>query len=241
MTDKISRRGLFQQTAAAGAAIGIGVPLRAIERDSSRKPEWKVAIGLNGFESGEKKYKKKYPIREVLGFAAKAGFDGVELVQNWPEGPYPASDDKERIGALRDLYKEFGLHIFSLQIGGADAFSPSDDARRQWIQQTRGRIALARALGCDCVGIWPFGKLRGQTLDQAIRNLAASLREVSKIAGDHGIIAAFEIEPPFVFNSEDTLKRVLEEAADPQVKTIYDPYRAGRKGIQAIRDYCEAA
>jgi sugar phosphate isomerase/epimerase len=87
----------------------------------------------------------------------------------------------------------------------------------------RGQIGLAKALGCDCIGMWPYGGLRGQTIDQAIRHLASSFREVAKIADDHGLVAAFEIEPPFVFNSEVHLKRILEEANDDRVKTIYDP------------------
>jgi hypothetical protein len=47
-------------------------------------PRWKTAIGLNGFQSAAAKYGKTFPIREVLDHATRTGFDGVELVPNWP-------------------------------------------------------------------------------------------------------------------------------------------------------------
>ena len=36
-------------------------------------------------------------------------------------------------------------------------------------------------------------------------------------------MAAFEIEPPFVFNTEEHLKRILEGVNHPHFKTLYDP------------------
>src|SRR6266850_1628674 len=68
------------------------------------KSVWKSAVGLNGFQSGSRKYKKNYPIWEVLDFASRHGFDGVELVADWPAGGYPGANEKERVKALRGLY-----------------------------------------------------------------------------------------------------------------------------------------
>src|SRR5580765_8447471 len=81
------------------------------------KSIWKTAIGLNGFQSGSRKYKKNYPIWEVLDFASRRGFDGVELVADWPSGGYPAATDNGRVRALRRLYDLYGLRIFSIQLG----------------------------------------------------------------------------------------------------------------------------
>jgi sugar phosphate isomerase/epimerase len=205
-----------------GAAIGGGYATLDTTAAAFRKADWKVAIGLNGFESAGPKYGKQFPIRDVLKFASEAGFDGVELVKNWPQ-PYPASTDTHSIQDLRSLYEEFGLQVFSIQTSARDAFAPDASTRQRWMKQMRDRIALAKALGCDCVGMWPSGRLRGQTMDQAIKHFAGSLRELAKIADDHGIIAAFEIEPPFVFNSEAILNEILQRADDHRVKTIYDP------------------
>ena len=72
-------------------------------------------------------------------------------------------------------------------------------------------------------GLWPGGPLRGQTIDQAITRLAMTLREVGKIAEDLGVLAAVEIEPPFVFNTEEHLASILEQTNHSNVKAIYDP------------------
>lgn len=184
---------------------------------------WKAAVGLNGFQSGTHKYKKTFPIWEVLDFAATEGFDGIELVGDWPQGGYPGAAEAERIHALRRLYDGFGLTIFSIQLGADGAFASDAATRQAWLAQFRDRVGLARQLGCSCLGLWPGGGLRGQTLDEALKVLAGSFREAAGIAQDAGILTAFEIEPPFVFNTEEHVRRILAETNHPNFKAIYDP------------------
>ena len=107
--------------------FGAGACLAALPRAvaaAKPRPQWKIAVGLNGFASGTWKYKKTYPIWEVLDFASRNGFQGVELMGNWPMGDYPPSSDAGRIAALKRLYDAYGLTIFSLQSVAHDAFSP---------------------------------------------------------------------------------------------------------------------
>lgn len=212
----MKRRTVLQSIAATAAFLSAPIA-RAGE-----KP-WKTAVGLNGFQSGTQKYQKTYPIWEVLDFASRNGFDGVELVTDWPMGGYPGASETERIRALKRLYDEYGLTIFSIQNGADGAFDPDPQKRKEWIEQFRDRARLSKTLGCSCMGMWPGGGLRGQTLEQAIDHLAASFREAAVIAGDLGLIVSFEIEPPFVFNAEAHMKAILEKANCPQLKIIYDP------------------
>jgi sugar phosphate isomerase/epimerase len=215
----ISRREALQRVSSALALTTFALNASAGES----KPVWKTAVGLNGFQSGTRKYKKNYPVWEVLDFASHRGFDGVELVADWPSGGYPAANEKERVQALRRLYDQYGLRIFSIQLGADGAFDPDDAARQRWLQQFRDRIQLAKQLGCDCVGLWPGGGLRGQTIDQAIERLAQTFREAGSIAGDAGLLACFEIEPVFVFNKEEHYLRILHGADHLALKGIYDP------------------
>jgi sugar phosphate isomerase/epimerase len=215
----ISRREALQRVSGA-----LALPVFALNASVGESTSvWKTAVGLNGFQSGSRKYKKNYPIWEILDFASHHGFDGLELVADWPSGPYPASNEKERIQALRRLYDQYGLRIFSIQLGADGAFDPDDAARQRWLEQFRDRIQLAKQLGCDCVGMWPGGGLRGQTIDQAIERLAKTFREAGRIAGEAGLLACFEIEPVFVFNKEEHYLRILHGADQPALKGIYDP------------------
>jgi len=191
--------------------------------DEPKRRVWKTAFGLNGFASASRKYEKTFPIWEVLDFAARTDFDGIELHASWPMGAYPNPDESESIRALRRLYDAYGLRIFSIQTGAGGAFSPDAAVRKRWLSEFRDQSRFARAVGCDCIGTWPGGGRRGQTLKQAIEHLARSFREAAKIVHDLGLTFAFEIEPVFIFNTEEHLQRILEQANHPAVKTIYDP------------------
>jgi sugar phosphate isomerase/epimerase len=205
-----------------GCAIGASTLSRVL-RASNDPPRWKTAIGLNGFMSSAADYGSTYPIWEILDFAQRTGFDGVELVDGWPMGRYPAAAEKDRIAALKRMYDAYGLQVFSIQLGVGAAFDPRDGVRRKWLETFRDQASFAKQVGCDCVGMWPGGPLRGQTIQQAIERLATSFREAGQIADELGLRAAFEIEPPFVFNTEQHLKAILDRLAGSSVKTIFDP------------------
>lgn len=216
----ITRRCFVTRTAVAGLAA-TGMSASAIAARS--QAQWKTAIGMNGFASVTRKYQKNFAIEDVLSFASEAGFQGVELVENWPHPSYPHSGNKDAIKVLREKHAKHNLEIFAIQTGASEAFSPDAEARKRYIAVMRDRVALAKSLGCSCIGMWPYGPLRGQKIEQAIKHLGNSFGEVARIADDHGIVAAFEIEPPFVFNEKEHWTQILEAAKEPKLKIIYDP------------------
>jgi sugar phosphate isomerase/epimerase len=216
--ERLSRRRALSLLAGTPVAPWLAPPGQA-----SKNRLWKTAIGLNGFESAARAGQGPYPIWEVLDFAARLGFDGVELVAGWPMGPYPSAKQPDRVRALRRLYDGFGLQIFSLQVNASGAFAPDAGRRSNWLEEVEDRIALARALGCAHIGLWPSGSLNGQPLESATRFLIDHLHRTAELAAKAGIVAAFEIEPPFVFNTEKQLVEILRGVNHPNMKTIYDP------------------
>ena len=215
----LSRRSFVSRAAGAGLSICTGLQSAV----ASPKLEWKTAISMNGFASAIRKYKKNFRIEDVLRFASATGFQGVELVENWPHQQYPNPKDKDALKALRDQHAKHNLKIFAIQTGAQEAFSPDPSARKNYVSMMRDRVTLAQAIGCSCIGMWPYGALRGQTVDEAIQHLGSSFAEVARIADDHGIIAAFETEPPFPFNKRQHWSQILEAANEPKLKFIYDP------------------
>lgn len=205
-----------------GAALLVSVESSASAYESKQR-RWRTSFGLNGFASSSRKYGKTFPIWEVLDFAARTKFDGIELHGTWPMGRYPMSDESGRINALKRFYDAYDLQVFSIQTGAGGAFSPAVSDRKRWLEEFLDNARFAKSLGCDCIGMWPGGGLRGQTLAEAIEHLGHSFREAAKIAHDLGLTPAFEIEPVFIFNTEEHLLRILEKANHPALKTIYDP------------------
>jgi len=185
---------------------------------------WRIAVGMNGFMLSSGHYKKVYPIGEVLDFCRKEGFEGVELVSGWPMGPYPGPDETSRVDALRRFVEGYDLKIHSIQPDTPGRpFAESAAERTQWLEAYRGQIALCKRLGGDFIGQWPGGPRGNQTIDQAIDHCIASYREAAKICADTGMWMSCEIEPPFVFNTLDHLKRILEGVDHPACKTNFDP------------------
>lgn len=220
----MNRREILKRTATAiGMSAVCSAPSLSTIAGEPPKPRWKTAFGLNGFQSSSAKYGKNYPIWEVLDFASRTGFDGIEILPDWPPqmGGYPDPEDSRKIGALRRLYEGFGLRIFSIQTSAGGAFHPDPETRKKWIAGWRKQARFAKAAGAECIGIWPGGALGNQTLDEAIDRLAETFREVWKIAGDLGLTASFEIEPPFIFNTEEHIQRILAKV--PGCKTMLDP------------------
>lgn len=218
---KHSRRKFLGSLAVSSIALGLGCT-----RDKSKPSAWKTAVGLNGFESSGRKYKKSYPLNDVLAFARDEGFDGIELVERWQAAgwtKYPEPNDATGIRALREPADRHGLQIFSIQLGTAEAFDPDPAVRAAWLITFRKRAELARALGCERIGLWPGGGLRNQSIEEAIARLSESYHGAGQIAAEYELVASFEIEPPFVFNTEAHLAAILKAADHPNLQYIYDP------------------
>lgn len=216
----VSRRQMIIETLSMAAFLAV----RPANSAGMDLPQWKSGLGLNGFMSSSQRYEKNYPIWEVLDFAARTGFDGIELVEGWPSGGYPKSHETDRISALKRLYDQYGLRVYTIQTGGEAAYAADINARREWLANFRDQVAFCRELGCDFIGHWPGGGLAGHpNVDAAIAALASSYREAAGICADAGMHLSFEIEPPFLFNTLEHLQRILEGANHPACKTNYDP------------------
>jgi sugar phosphate isomerase/epimerase len=229
-----TRRRFLRDSIVTSAAVGLGaaaVLTAAEEADSKRnrpprvsgsQRRWRTAFGLNGFVSAEQEFGNSFPIWEVLQFAQREGFEGIELVQNWPK-PYPSAEDERSIASLRDFYARYNLKIFSIQTSAAGAFRKSRTERTAWLRQFADRARFTHKAGCECIGLWPGGRLGDQTLPEARTHLIESLREVAKIVSDQNLMASVEIEPPFVFHTIDDLIAIVDGVDHSRVKAMYDP------------------
>jgi len=221
-----TRREFLVSSMVAGAITITDIAIAASNRQSPVSPRnrWKSGLGLNGFMSSGQQFQKTYPIWEVLDFAATEGFDGIELVDGWPMGGYPPPKETKRVAALKRLYDQYGLSIYSIQTGGPAAYSADANARWAWLRSFADQVQLCQQLGCQFIGHWPGGGLEGNPdVEHAIKCLVASYREAAKICADAGMYMSFEIEPPFVFNTLEHLQRILAEVDHPACKTNYDP------------------
>lgn len=158
-----TRREFLVSSMVAGAITTTDIAIAASNRQLPVSPRnrWKSGLGLNGFMSSGQQFQKTYPIWEVLDFAATEGFDGIELVDGWPMGGYPPPKETKRVAALKRLYDQYGLSIYSIQTGGPAAYSADANARWAWLRSFADQVQLCQQLGCQFIGHWPGGGLEG--------------------------------------------------------------------------------
>src|SRR5207244_4353168 len=160
---------------------------------------WSTAVALSGFAACARSNRRSYPIGEILDFAARAGFDGLELSPTGASGPYPRAVEEDRVHNLERQLETYSLHPFALRLPGADLFAPDANRRVQWQDEAEERVALAARLGASFVEVAPVGALRGSTVEEALFHAASSLRATADVAARRRVTVALNLEPGSVF------------------------------------------
>ena len=225
---KMTRRRFLGKSGLGLAGMALLRPTASSAKEdevSEKAPRWKPAIGLNGFMSSARAYGKHYPIREVLDFAAREGFKGVELVGGWPDRRgYPAPDEKERIAALKGLYDRYGLKIFAIQSNPrGNPLGPTKEVMNEYVGNFRRQAEFAAAVGAEIIGVWPPPPHRGVTTEQALENLIGTYRRATDIATACDLTVTVECEPPFVVNTSELFLGLLDGVGKKSFKAIFDP------------------
>ena len=174
----------------------------------------------------------------LVRLAKEQGWEGLELDAERPHAaPMDLSgDDRKR---LRDLAGELGLALCAIS-PNCDLSSPVPVQREAMICYTRECIKLARDLGAPICKI--FAAWRGITLYDGLatyddtygynqygywkgdrrRFVVDALRELAKVAEDHGIILAMQNHGPDIVNRYEDVLSLIEEVGSPVIKACMD-------------------
>ncbi len=153
-----------------------------------------------------------------------AGYDGIELsaiggmsehlvIERW----------RDCVPQIRDLAASTGLVLNAME-------QPSRDP-----QTMRAAMEAAVAAGIPVINCGPGGKSGDE---QSLRALIASLKDVSKMAEDHGVTVCVKAHVGAAMYNTPTTLRVLEAVDSPAFGLDMDPshiYRAGENPVDALR------
>src|SRR5215471_5820526 len=175
---------------------------------------------------------------QLVRLAGQQGWEGVELDAERPHAaPMDLSaDDRKR---LRDLAGELGLELCAVS-PNCDLSSPVPVQREAMICYVRECIRLARDLGSPLCKI--FAAWRGITLYDDLatysdtygysqygfwkgdrrRFVVESLRELCKVAEDHGVELALQNHGPDIVNRYQDVLSLIEEIGSPVFKACMD-------------------
>ena len=174
----------------------------------------------------------------LVRLAKEQGWEGLELDAERPHAaPMDLScDDRKR---LRDLAGEVGLPLSAIS-PNCDLSSPVPVQREAMICYTRECIKLAHDVGAPICKI--FAAWRGITLHDGLATydetygydqyrywkgdrrqfVVDALRELAKVAEDHGIILAMQNHGPDIVNRYQDVLSLIGDVGSPAFKACMD-------------------
>lgn len=174
----------------------------------------------------------------LVRLAKQQGWEGLELDTERPHAaPMDLSrDDRKR---LRELAAEVGLDLCAVS-PNCDLSSPVPSRREAMICYVRDCIRLAHDLGspiCKVFAAWrgitlydglgtyddtyqydPYGFWKGDRRKFVVE----SMRELSKVAEDHGIVLAMQNHGPDVVNTYQDVLSLIQEVGSSAFKACMD-------------------
>lgn len=174
----------------------------------------------------------------LVRLAKQQGWEGVELDA---ERPHAAPMDLTADGRkrLRDLAGEAGVELCAVS-PNCDLSSPVPVQREAMICYVRECIELARDLGSPICKI--FAAWRGVTLYDGLATyddtysynqygfwkrdrrtfVVDAMRELCKVAEDHGVVLAMQNHGPDIVNRYEDVLSLIEEVGSPVFKACMD-------------------
>ncbi len=199
----------------------------------------KFCLGENGFIFGKPWHEDDIERQQILEFAKKEGFNGIELHD------FYESYSKDSADEIRNELKSYGLEIPCIQTGTVTGmYSPlseTEETRQQFLDKMKEYIEFAHAVGAPVATVSPpqFSAevvMAGLSHDEIVDKFIDSLSKLVETAEANKVILAFEPEPQMILNGgfirkpvEDSL-RVLDAIPSDYVKVLYDVTHANTMG-----------
>jgi sugar phosphate isomerase/epimerase len=176
------------------------------------------------------------PLKELMRFAKKEGWEGIEFDTKRPHAaPMDLSDDDRK--ELRDLAGELDLPICAIS-PNCDLSSPVPEHREAMICYVRECIKLARDLGspiCKIFAAWPGVAVKDGLGDYKYTRSIPDpfkdwdrwglawdgIKELSKFAEDQGVLLALQNHGPVIRGYQDVLT-LIEGINSPAFKACMD-------------------
>jgi sugar phosphate isomerase/epimerase len=198
-----------------------------------------MKIGLYGITYRGVWYRgQAVDVFSLVRLARQQGWEGLELDTERPHAaPMDLSaDDRKR---LRDLAGEVGIELCAVS-PNCDLSSPVPVQREAMICYVRECIKLAHDLGSPICKI--FAAWRGITLYDGLATyndtygynqygfwkgdrwglVVQSMRELCRVAEDHGIVLAMQNHGPDIVNRYQDVLSLIEEVGSPSFKACMD-------------------
>lgn len=210
MKNKLSRRDFLQSSMLAGLGFSIAGTLPVLAKNT--KPSMK--LGLVTYQ-----WARDWDLSTLITNCEKTGYLGVELRTEHAhkvESNLSASQRKE-------VKKRFAdSPVTCLGYGANFEYHQPDQAiLRRNIDQTKEYIQLCKDIGATGIKVKPNGLPANVPKEKTIAQIAASLNEVGKFAGDLGQIVRVEVHGD-LSQEIPNMKAIFEQVTEKNVKMCWN-------------------
>ncbi len=205
-----TRRSFIQKSLITGAGLSLIDPFSAFA--ATRKS--KMKLGLVTYLWG-----KDWDLPTLIANCEKSGLLGVELRTQHAHGVEAKLTASQRT----DVKKRFAdSPVTCVGYGSNFAYHYTDQAEvRKNIEDTKKYIQLCKDIGATGIKVKPNGLPDGVPKEKTIAQIAASLNEVGKFAGDLGQLVRVEVHGKLT-QQLPNMKAIFEQVTDKNVKMCWN-------------------
>ena len=158
---------------------------------------------------------KKMPLsaEEVIALLADCGLKAVE----WSENVHVQPDDPEGAALLREKTEAAGLQIaaYGSYFRLGENAEPGEGFEKS--------LRSAKALGAPMIRIWAGTKASAEVSDELRSALASEASRIADMAAREQIRVAFEWHKNTLTDTNESARRLLEEASNPNLYCLWQP------------------
>jgi sugar phosphate isomerase/epimerase len=205
-----SRRKFLQKSLVAGVGLSLINPLSAC--DMMKKS--KMKLGLVTYQWG-----KDWDLPSLLANCEKTGVLGVELRTQHAHGVETTLSASERA----DVKKRFAdSPVTCVGYGSNFEYHSADPAAvRKNIEGTKEYLKLCKDIGSTGIKVKPNGLPKEVAKEKTIAQIAASLNEAGKYAGDIGQVIRVEVHGKLT-QELPNMKAIFEQVTEKSVKMCWN-------------------
>ena len=208
------KRRKFLKTAVSSVAL-ISLPVSEVFASPQPKKTLpgKIKISLNAYSFNAPLTSGAMNLDDMLEYAAKTGFEGVDITGYYFPG-YPQAPTDEYIYHIKRNAFSLGLEICGT--GVRNNFVQADAAAREAEKKhVKEWILVASKLGAQTLRIFAGNASHdGYTREQALQWVIADIKECAEYAKQHGVVLAIQNHDDFLKTAdqvEELLKAVNSE------------------------------
>lgn len=210
MEKNLSRRNFIQRSVVAGVGLTAINPFSALADVVSTE----MKFGLVTYQWG-----KDWDLPTLITNCEKTGFKGVELRTQHAHGVETSLNASQRA----EVKKRFAdSSVVCVGYGSNFEYhSPDPKILRENIEQTKEYIKLCKDIGAPGIKVKPNNLPAQVPREKTISQIAASLNEVGKFAGDIGQLVRVEIHGSLT-QEIPNIRAIFEQVTDPNVKMCWN-------------------